>query len=296
MRKALIILVGLLIIGVIAMVWIGFNPLELKLKSGLQVETNDVPTSLFLNDQYLDKAPFFDKKIKPGAYTLRIEPDSDEFATYDLPITLYKGTVAVVNWKPGPSLETSGGVVYEMERLKSRSDIQVAFQTVPDGAIVTFDGGSKQFSPMLMTNLTEGNHPFEVSLPSFETQQHAVNLILGHKVTITVFLGKISEAVPAETVNDQSPETTDSNEEATLTGPRVQILDTNFFVNGQEVLRVRTEPSPLGTELGVAPVGNFYPYLGQATGWYQIEFEDQPGWVSAQFSQKIATDSAQTNQ
>lgn len=293
MRKGLIFLASAFIIFLIILVLRGVNPLELKLKAGLQVTTNNVAASLFLDDQYLDKSPFIDKKIQPKSYTLRIQPDEPGFASYDLPITLNKGVVTVVTWKPGQTLETSGGVVYEMARLRNRSDIQVEFQTVPDGAIVTFDNGTKQFSPLLMTDLSEDNHQFEVSLPSYETQQHAVKLIKGHKVTITVFLGKITgELLPVvEATTAANPLTTE-----TVTEPQVQILSTNFFVNNQEVLRVRTTPSPVGEELGFAPVGELYPLLSESTDWFQIQFQDQPGWVSVQYSQKITPSSAQTGE
>lgn len=274
-----------------------FNPLELKLKAGLQVTTDNVPASLFLDSEYLDKAPFTSQKIQPKQYLLRIEPDEAGLAPYDLSVTLNKGMVTVVKWKPGPTAETSGGVIYEMEKLRNANDIQIYFQTVPDGAILTLDNGGKQFSPVLITDLSEGSHEFEVSLPSFETQQHSVSLIKGHKVTITIILGKLragdAKTVPAESGTQPADGQTSLSQ---ALGPRVQILSTNFFFNNQEVLRVRDAASPAGAELGFAPVGSSYPYLDETSGWFQINFDDQPGWVSAQFSQKIATDSTQPAQ
>ncbi|KKU18094.1 MAG: PEGA domain protein [Candidatus Pacebacteria bacterium GW2011_GWB1_47_8] len=287
----------LLITAMAIMVAYGVNPLELKLKAGLQVTTDNVPASLFLNDQYLDKTPFIDKKIQPNIYSLRIDPDDTSLADYELPVTLHKGTVTVVTWKPGPTLETSGGVVYEMERLRQRGESQVEFQTIPDGAILTIDNGAKQFSPVLLTDLAEGNHQFEVSLPSYETQQHTVNLVKGHKITLTVILGKISDTVapePTATVSGTPADETALRK--TFTTPQVQILSTNFFSNDQEVLRVRVTPTPLGEEIGFAPVGSFYPYLGETEGWLNIEFAGQAGWVSAQYSQKIEASGAQTAQ
>lgn len=275
-----------------------WNPLDLKLKAGLQVTTDDIPSSLFLDGEYLDKSPYINKKILPKDYVLRIEPVEASFAPYELPITLTKGMVTVVMWKPGQTVETSGGIVYELAKLPNRNDVQLQFQTVPDGAILTIDNGAKQFSPLLLTDLAEGSHEFEVSLPSYQTQQHSVNLIKGHKVTVTIILGKIG-AGESETTPSAQPATTPTPSQTPLTqttGPQVQILSTNFFFNNAEVLRVRETPSPTGKELGFAPVGNSYPYLSEATGWFQIQFNSQPGWVSAQFSQKIATDSTQRAQ
>src|SRR3990167_1732841 len=118
MRKVLISLASILILIIVVMIARGINPLELKLKAGLLVTTDDIPASLFLNDQYLDKSPYQDKKIQPSTYTLRIVPDDASFVSYELPVTLHKGIITVVTWKPGPTAETTGGVIYEMERLR----------------------------------------------------------------------------------------------------------------------------------------------------------------------------------
>ena len=287
------------IVIAVALVLVNGNLLTFKQKSGLQVTTNDIPATLFLDDQYLDKTPFIDKKIQPKNYTLRIQPDDTNFATYEIPITLNKGMVSVVNWKPGSTLATSGGVIYEMEKLNN-NDTQIEMKTIPDGAIITFDQGIKQFSPILMTSVAEGLHEFEVSLPSFETQQHTVNVFKGHRIIITVILSKISEpsldtitTTPAATTSATDIETANSTTQ--IIGPRVQILSTNFFVNNEEVLRVRDSASQAGKELGFAKVGSYYSYLNEKVDWLQIDFEGQPGWVSAQYSQKIATDSTQAN-
>jgi hypothetical protein len=147
------------------------------------------------------------------------------------------------------------------------------------------DGGEKHFSPTTLA-LSEGTHALEMSLPSYQTQQHSLNVPIGHTATVTVILGKLS-AQPSsqENVNEVSPPAGE---------PSVRILSTNFFFNNTEVLRVRETPSPSGRELGFAPVGSRHSLLGEQTGWYQINFNDQPGWVSAQFSQKEATGSTQT--
>jgi hypothetical protein len=270
------------------------NPLELKQKAGLQVTTNNSTASLFLDDQYLEKTPFIDKKIQPKSYVLRIQPDDPGLVPYELPIELNKGLVTVITWKPGPTLETSGGVIYEMEKLNNKNATQLEFNTVPDGAILAIDGGSKQFSPLLMTNLKEGNHQFEVSLPSYETQQHSVNLIKGHQVTVTVILSKTGELPNTKAEEGKEKEETSKELNTELINePVVEILSTNFFVDEQEVLRVRSEASPAGQELGFAPVGETYPYQNEEEDWFQISFEGQSGWVSAQFSRKITSASAQ---
>lgn len=291
MSKTWLVSLFAVILAIIFLIFI--NPLQWKQQAGLQVTTEGIASSLFLDGQYLDKTPFIDKKIKPGTYALRIQPDNSQYAPYELSVRLNKGMVTVVTWRPAESLDYSGGVVYEMEKLKDTGQTQLEFQTIPSGAILTVDQGTKQFSPLLMTDVSEGAHEFEVSLPSYETQQHSVHVAKGHTVAVTVVLGKAepmtgTEASPAAQTS-QTPS-------RTFEGEGVEILSTRFFVNDQEVLRVRETASAGGRELGFAPVGEFYPYLGETPGWLQIDFSGQPGWVSAQFSRKTASESTQPSQ
>lgn len=290
MRKILFIL----FLTASSLIFAGCNPLQLKQQAGLQVITNEIDASLFLDDQYLDKTPYINKKIKPGNYNLRVQPDDSSLVPYDIPITLNKGTITVVEWQPNISLETSGGTIYEM---KKSGDTTLEFQTIPNNAILTLDDGIKQFSPLILQDVAEGNHSFEVSLPSYLTQQKAVNVIKNHHITLTIILAKELNAPTNEI--EKNIEATDEAEQTSLLGAnnqeKVQILNTGFFVNEKEVLRVREEPSTSGKELGFAEVGKTYPFKEKVTGWIGIEFENQVGWVSDQYSQKVSTSSAEIN-
>lgn len=256
---------------------------DLEVHSGLQVQTEGIPAMLFLDGQHLDKTPFVNKKIKPGTYILRIQPDSESFAPYELSVRLNRGTMTVVHWEPGSTLETSGGVMYEMELVPDRTKTELELQTIPSGAILTVNQGTKQFSPLVVSDLGEGDHEFEVSLPSYETQRHSIQLPAGHKVTATVVLAK---ATQVEEPTDQA-EPTLTPLGRSLFGAQVRILNTNFFLDGQEVLRVRETASAGGRELGFVSVGESYPYRGESSGWLQIEFSGGVGWVSSEYTQKV---------
>ncbi len=291
------------------------NPLDAKTKAGLQVITADISSSLFLDGQYLDKTPYIAKDIKPGVYTLRIQPDDSNLTPYETPVNLRKGLLTVVTWKPGRRPELSGGVIYEMEKLKSKKSTELSIITVPDGAIVNIQGREKEFAPVTLTDIEPGQKEFEVSLPSYDTQKHTVNLVAGHRTTITVKLAK-SEVIEVNTTGQtattsakvalpsitpkpsSTPSTrtssasaqsaTTSGQKSTITGPRVKITSTNYFQNGKEVLRVRDISSNAGKELGFADVGSEYVYLNLTeNGFNKITFNGQPGWVSAQYSTVI---------
>ena len=295
----------------------GCSFLSRNTKAGLQVITNDVSSSVFLEGQYLDKTPYIGKELKPGEYTLRIEPDDATLKPHETTVTLRKGLLTVVTWKPGARPETSGGVIYEMEPLTNKKRSELSLISLPDGVIVTLDSQGKEFTPLLIEDIEPGQHQFEVSLPSYETQKHTINVIEGHRMNITVKLAKAETAEPtttqptredstatesaevlgtsasansAETGNNSASASADNSTRSqigstTSTGPTVTIEKTNFFVSGKEVLRVRASAGSDGKELGFAEVGTTYPYLQEnSNGWYKIDFEKQKGWVSANFT------------
>ncbi|HEX7017929.1 MAG TPA: PEGA domain-containing protein [Patescibacteria group bacterium] len=279
----------------------GCNLLNRRNVAGLQVITNDVPVSVFLNDQYLDKSPLIVKDLKPGTYTLEIQPDDATLVPYETQVTLRKGLLTVVTWKPGTTPETSGGVIYELEEIADSSKTEVSVVSLPDGAIISLDQGTKEFAPTLMTELTPGNHEFEASLPSYETQQHTINAVQGHRLHITVKLAKSERngATPTPAASPAAPTATISATTATpsaqplrtavsnptLTGPTVTIEPTNYFQNGVEGLRVRDQASPAGKEIGFAESSKSYVYLGETeNGWYKIQIGTLTGWVSGQYA------------
>jgi hypothetical protein len=296
---------------------------SLKAKSGLQVVTEVTQSaSLFLNGEYLDKTPYINKNIKPGTYSLKIQPTDKSLASYETQITLTQGALTVVTWNPGKTPESSGGVIYELADLPSgdKTKAEIVLTTIPDTAILTFDSQPQTFSPATLSGIEPGNHEFEVKLPSYQTQKHTLNAVAGKRLNVTVKLAK--EPLPGSVSAEPSPtpvtatssaiptnpkslasssaitqaslaaklKPTDSNQasgSSTLTGPRVLIKSTGYLQNQKEVLRVRAEANPQAGTVGWADVGKEYKYLGKHTdGWYQIELQaNQIGWVSEQYSQ-----------
>lgn len=258
----------------------GCTLLGRKQVAGLQVITDEVSSSLFLDGQYLDKTAFIDQAIKPGQYTLRIEPDKAELAPYETQVTLRQGLLTVVTWKPGQNPETSSGVIYEMEPIKSNQG-ELSFVTVPDNAIVKLDSGGQQFSPLTITNLEPGHHQFEISLPSYEKQAHTINVVKGHRTTVTVKLAKIT---PTETNASLEPSPAATQAAQLNTAPTVKILATGYFQDGVEVLRVRSQATTAAATIDFAHVGESYPYLEEKQGeWLKIKLDNQIGWISGDY-------------
>lgn len=290
-----------------ALVLAACNPLESKVKAGLQVETGTVTSSLFLDGQYLEKTPFINKDIKPGTYTLRIQPEDPSLVESEMTVTLRKGLLTVVTWLPGSRPELSGGVVYEMEKLDNKNHTELAIVTIPDAAIVKIANREKEFAPLTLTTVEPGEKEYEVSLPSYDSQKHTVNLVKGYKTTITVKLAKsayefsgVSGSTLPTSLSASTSATTSASVSGTRTltelppkpsplpGSKVKIKNTGYKQNEVEGLRVRETASAGAQEIGFVPTGTEWPYLNESLdGWYKIQFEEKVGWVSSQYTQLL---------
>ncbi len=307
-------------------VFLYFNPL-IKLKSsGLQVEYNgpDQYASVFLNNQYLEKAPLSEKNIQSGDYILKIVPDNQDLAEFSTPITLTEGALTVVTYNPGPNTRQSSATIYEIE---AQSDLKelgtVSFETYPENALLSFDQAPTQYTPITIEALLPQEYSYSVSLPSYEIQEHKLQVLAGHQIKVTIKLAKLltdglsndqlDNSADSNLESSSSPQLIDSAEETEsstdleneswgvaeadqIVGKKVQIKNTNFFIDNQEVLRVREKPSLNAKELGFAKSNFYYPYLenlgdsanaNQSGEWLKIKFENQEAWVSANFAQLI---------
>lgn len=281
----------------------GCSVLDSKTKAGLQVITADVPSSLFLDGQYVDKTPYIGKEFKPGSYTLLIQPDDQKLTPYETQVTLNKGLLTVVTWKPGPSPEQSGGVVYEMEKITNKKGTELSLVSIPDGAIVALPDREKVFTPTSITDIPAGQVDIEFSLPSYDSQKHTINVLAGYKLRITVKLAKsqqinINTVTPTATSSATTVPATNSavasraaqlqavSSSSASTATSVKIKPTNYFVNNKEVLRVRETASPAAKEIGTVDVGQDYPFLKVTeNGFYKIQLGTNQGWISTQYSQ-----------
>ncbi len=302
-----------------AAIFLYFNPPKAINFAGLQVEYqgSDQYASVFLDNQYLEKAPLSERNIRSGDYILKIVPDDQNLAEFSTPITLNTGTLTVVSYHPGGSAKESSASIYELEPIANLKDTGiVSFETYPENALLSFAEGATQYTPISLENLSPQEYSYSVSLPSYKMQENTLQVLAGYKITATIKLAKLS---PSDT--DQTPTDTDldlSASESTkikqdqtqdeswgvadaslITGKKVKIKSTNFFIDNQEVLRVRAAADKNAKELGFAQTNFYYPYLkdlennpestqsSQLNDWLKIKFEGQEAWVSAEFAELI---------
>jgi hypothetical protein len=276
---------AIIVIILIAVAVYFTNPFAKEISGGLQVITGSVSASLFLDDQYLDKAPYINRQIKAGKYTLVINPDDKNLAAKELAVNLNPGVLTVIYWTPGIDQITSSGLIYELEPIadKSRGELQILSE--PDGAIIQFSNNEQQFAPYTFREIEEGHHLLTISLPGYESQEQTININAGYRLKISSSLASTSsENIKQETTKiEGEPEETQAGEK------QLTIRSTNFFQEGKEVLRVRATGSATANPIGFVESSKTYTYLTEENGWYQLTFEDvldqteKEGWVSAQY-------------
>lgn len=308
-----------------AALFLYFNPPKAINLAGLQIEYHgsDQYASVFLNNEYLEKAPLSEKTIKSDDYVLKIVPDDENLAELSLVITLSKGTLTVISYTPGANAKESSVIIYELEPLKNSKNSDdlgvISFETHPENALLSFEDDAVQYAPLTLENLEPKEYTYQVSLPSYQTQENVVQVLPGYKIKATITLAKLNSATIDPNIDlqqelvDSIVDTSASDstqliedeswgraEATAIIGKKVKINSTNFFVDNLEVLRVREAADKNAKELGFAKTNFYYPYLedlptdleatasAQTTDWLKIKFEGQEAWVSAEFAELIS--------
>jgi hypothetical protein len=297
-NKVLLIAVSALLVS-ISIIFILTDPLKKNSRTGIQIEYPNGHASVFLNDNYLGKAPLTEEKLQSGEYILKIIPDNEKLSNLNLPIYLEKSTLTIIVYNPGENPKNSSSTVFELRKNDDKSS-SVNIETYPENAFVSFDNEEVTFSPLTIKNITPGEHHFLINLPSYEVQDHSFQVLEGYETKITISLAKNIQLIEAETNNNEATtnviqakldqSTSQSSSSAAMSGPKVEILSTDFFDGDQEVLKVRTASDSAAQEIGFAKVGFFYPYLGEKSSdqkWLKIQFEENIAWISSDFAKVI---------
>jgi hypothetical protein len=287
-------------------VFLTVDPLGKKTRAGLKVEYSSGDAAVFLNDQYLDQAPTTQNDLQAGTYILKIQPSDKELASFSTPITLTEGTLTVLVYNPGQTPQQSSSTLFELSPLseEQKKVSVIAFETIPENAFISLDDAENEFSPLEKT-LDPGDHHFAITLPSYDAQEHSIQLIPGYKTLVSVSLAKSSEALTENTPASESAliqqrvnqGVSEATESSLIVGPKVQILHTDYFVGTQEVLKVRDAATSSAQEIGYAKVNYFYPYVSEKVDstqnpaeqekWYQIQFHDQAAWINAKYAKLL---------
>ena len=267
---------------------VGSNPQAVVFVDGIQRETT----------------PFFDGKVEAGEHTVKVVPVETEggLITWEGKVSVAPNILTVINRDLASSETLSSGDTMTLEKISDRNSSSLAVVSMPDQAVVRVNGEPKDFTPVLVEDLTPGDYQVVVSSPGYRERTVLATTIIGYKLTINVKLAQEMEVAQEESVEDESKEGESSSDEekseegeeelqqeadedeepggpspAPPAKPYVEIIETPTGW-----LRVRDEPSTESEELAKVEPGQMFPYLEEEeNGWYLIEYEDdKEGWVS----------------
>lgn len=273
--------------------------------------TSTPKAAVFLDSEHVGSTPYFDEKLKPGDYTVKLVPESGEGnLPWEARVKLSPGILTVVSRELGDSIDSSSGYVLSLEEVPGKKNTSLAVVSTPNGAVVKVDGEPKGFAPIVVENIAADEHLLVVSSPGYVEKSIKAKTIEGYKLTASVQLAQ----VPESEESDSAEASTDKEEEATgsadlrekieneakktkktatssaepgdeLPRPYVKIKDTPTGW-----LNVRSEPSTAKKEESILTKidpGELFPFIEvNSTGWYKIEYKDgEEGWISGQYAE-----------
>jgi uncharacterized protein YgiM (DUF1202 family) len=284
-RIVVLILVVLILVIFAVLFFVGyFRP------KGAGILVESVPTSnVYIDGEQVGRTPYKETR-SPGEIALRLVPDSfdEPLVPYVNRITLVSGVETVVRREFGSTDETSAGEVLSFEKVGG-DEASLSVISTPDSAQIAINDTTRAFTPYKTSALTPGKHELRVSSSGYSERSISLKTFKGYKLTAIIQLSqsdlpqKEEEVVVEEGVEEEPEEIL------------IEILSTPT-----DFLRVRSEPSTLGREVGQVEPGDQFVLLeeDEASGWFKIEFgEDEEGdvtktgWVSNQYAEKINEES-----
>lgn len=293
-----------------------------KQQSALQVNANP-GASVYLNGNHVGQTPFFDDKLKPGEYSVRLLVENDPTKDWQTKVNLAPRIVSVIHKNFGANEAESANYLLQLEPLVNKTAVELSILTIPDNVIVRVDGQPQGFSPVSLKDIKEGEHVIVLSTPGYQELTLNAQTKPGYKLIVSAQLahaGLIPQSNPATpsaqlvdspatasatpTVKPTGKVTPKVTSKVTPTPSKKPAAATSIASGSAEIarpyvviknpgtgwLRVHSEPAG-GTENEVAKVdsGDKYPFIEKNdSGWFKIEYEPgQEGWVSGQYAELL---------
>ncbi|MCL4374343.1 PEGA domain-containing protein [Patescibacteria group bacterium] len=250
--------------------------------------------SVFMDNVAIGKTAF-DSQYKVGEYLLKLIPEgtATETASWQGKIKIYKNTLTVVNMELGSSDVTSAGEIFTATKMKqppkNSNYGEVMVETDPQGAIVYLDNDEKGVAPVVLSDVTRGDHELSVFMPGFFRRTQKVNVTAGYQVSAKFKLAidpsqmpKVAETNAGDKTASASAGSSSSSSSAAAGSTTIVIKDTPTGF-----LRVRAEPSVEASEEAQVKPGDKFTLLDEQSGWYQIKYDGKnTGWISGQYAEK----------
>ncbi|MFH0773151.1 MAG: PEGA domain-containing protein [bacterium] len=238
--------------------------------------------AVFLDNVMKGNTPFTDT-LKEGEYLLKIVPDdvATQAASWQKKILVFSSSLTYVDVQLESTDITSWADMYWLTRLGLfNKSSGLAVETEPSGALIYLDNDEKGVSPLILDNVSQGNHELSVFMPGFSRRSKKINISSGYVLHAYVKLALDPSQKSQYTITEPTPATA----AASIQEPAntVRILDTPTGW-----LRVREEPTLAGSESARVNPGQRFELIEEQTGWYKIKIDgEKQGWISSQYAEK----------
>lgn len=294
MKKKLLYLLGLVFIFLVFMT-IQFLYTNGSKKLG-SIEIVSSPTAnVIIDDKSVGRTPF-NSSLPAGDYVIKLVPDEDEAsksATWRGKVNIYHNTTTYISREIGLNEVNSSGVVLTAVKMDAdptkKKTGEIEIRTKPDGGIVFLDDEEQGISPLVLSEVAEGEHELSVFSPGFFRRSQKIKVMEGYRI-----LADYSLAIdPTHKKVVKKKKDPLASDEAKLTGTltpspaggskQIEILQT-----ATGWLRVRSEPRVTASESARVNPGTTFDVVDEASGWYKIEYAPgSEGWVSSQYTREV---------
>ncbi|OGV96632.1 hypothetical protein A2W24_01570 [Microgenomates group bacterium RBG_16_45_19] len=286
-------------------------PFLTKKQSALQVNSTP-PAGVYLDGSLVGQTPYYDDKLKPGTYAVRLLVDGDPTKDWQTDVTLAPSIVTVLARQFGATSDDSSHYLLALEAINQKDSGQLDVASTPENVIVKVDGRPEGFSPLHLENVTEGDHVLTLTAPGYQELTIKAQTKNGYKLIATAQLARATELTEGAVLDQATPSAQlDATAGAKLTpapktSPTPKVTGTltptptkkaaaageleppyvTITETGTGWLRVRSEPEVGDNEVAQVDVGDKFPYLeSSGTGWYKIEFESgKQGWIVSRYA------------
>jgi len=249
------------------------------LSSKISIVSEPSQSKVFIDDAEVGVTPFSSSVLSDGEYDLRIEKEGYEPQSARAKVQKdFKLNVSVQLFlRPFPEkLETFPGskMVYNL----SSDNTELTLDAKPWASAVVYFANSRGSS-------TKFAYLLDYSGAIYNSEGKEINKDTEEGKSITLKAGDSVAYLGKKSDNGLSKEATDALPRFVgldLGGKKVKVINT-----GIGFLRVRSEPSVNGQELGRLNEGDEVVTLEEKGGWYKISFEGKEGWISGSYVEEV---------
>ena len=201
-------------------------------------------------------------------------------------MTVNPGTQTFIKALLGDTSTTSSWEVIILEKL-SGNETELSVSSATDASELYINGNFKGTSPLSFQDIAEGEHEIRLTAPGFAEKKIKVNVTQGYKLTVRTQLALVDESQMTQEQEGEKPAQAEDD------GALGTLLITSPTTGW---LRVRSEPTTSGEEVGRIDDGEKVTYFTDKDGWYEVEYEEgKKGWISGDYAEKVEKTNSSQN-